>query len=92
MAIPMPAKRIPVPRPGTRFRKIQAAVLVRASWRYKMPIPRVVRNHPLHNAHRYRPVMLVRMPTMTDAGATVNVSGKRATPVRIGERSLTASK
>ncbi len=41
-------------------------------------------DQPDQMAQRKRPVMLTAMPTKIEAGATVKVSGKTATPAMMG--------
>jgi hypothetical protein len=57
-----------------------------------LPIPKVVRNHPLQVAHRYFPVIAATTPVTTDAGATVKVCGNKETPARIADWPFMPSK
>lgn len=84
------AVRIPSPRPGMMLSKIHPAVLVPGFSRQTIPSPIVERSQPSQSPHLYRPVRVMMIPQTIALGATVNVCGKSATPVRMGSNSLTA--
>jgi len=82
---------MPAPRPAIRLMNTHLTLDVWTSSRYIKPIPEVISSQPLQTAQRNLPVIVLMIPTATDAGAMVNVCGKTAMPAMIGLISLTAS-
>ena len=83
---------VPWPRPREINIKTQPTVGMVASRSIKSPFARSKRPHPNHRANRNLSILVIRTLTITLAGSNDRESGKRATPVMVGEKPLTASK